>query len=89
MPTIDEAIKRSAGVELAWTAATFILAPLAVPLTVWGTYAEWDNNVLRVQVVGEALLEYIRSDFKPISDINALFEQMKQKIKNQGLYSSK
>lgn len=85
----DEAIKRSAGVELAWTAATFILAPLAVPLTVWGTYAEWDNNVLRVQVVGEALLEYIRSDFKPISDINALFEQMKQKIKNQGLYSSK
>ncbi len=85
----NEAIIRSAGVEIAWTAAAFVLAPLAVPLAVWGTYAEWDNNVLRVQVVGEALLEYIRSDFKPISDINALFEQMKQKIKNQGLYSSK
>lgn len=85
----EEAITRSAGVEIAWSVATVALAPLAVPLIVWGTYAEWDNNVLRVQVVGEALLEYIRSDFKPISDINALFEQIKQKIKNQGLYSSK
>jgi small GTP-binding protein len=85
----NEAITRSAGVEIAWTAAAFVLAPLAVPLAVWGTYAEWDNNVLRVQVVGEALLEYIRSDFKPISDINTLFEQMKEKIKNQKLYSSK
>jgi small GTP-binding protein len=85
----NEAITRSAGVEIAWTAAACVLAPLAVPLAVWGTYAEWGNNVLRVQVVGEALLEYIRSDFKPISDINTLFEQMKEKIKNQKLYSSK
>ncbi|MBN4005885.1 GTPase [Nostoc sp. LPT] len=82
---VEEAIVRSAGAEMAWSAAAFLLPPLAV----WGTFSEWDNNVLRVQIVGEALLEYIRSDFKPISDINVLFEQIKQKIKNQGLYSSK
>jgi hypothetical protein len=84
-----EAITRSAGVEVAWSAAAIFLAPIAVPLAAWGTYKEWDNNVLRVQAVGEALLEYIRSDFKPIGDASAMFEQMKQKIKAQGLYSKK
>ncbi len=76
-------------VEIACSAAAVVLAPLAGPLAFWGTIAESANNVLRVQAVGEALLEYIRSDFKPICDANAVFEQMKQKIKNQGLYSSK
>lgn len=90
---LEEAVARSAGLELAWSAAAVILAPFtfgtSLPLAAVGTRAEWGNNILRVQVVGEALLEYIRSDFKPICDANALFEQMKQKIKNQGLYSSK
>ena len=83
------AIGRSTAVELGWSAVAVFLAPIAVPLSIWGTSKEWENNVLRVQAVGEVLLEYICSDFKPIGDVSEFFEQMKQKIRDQGLYSKR
>lgn len=88
-----KAINESIGVEIGWSTAAVLFAPFtfggSLVIGAIGTAMEWKNNVLRVQVVGEAVLEYISSDFKPISDIDAFFEQMKQKIKSQGLYSSK
>lgn len=84
-----EAIGRSTAVEIGWSVAAVVLTPISVPLSIWGTTREWENNVLRVQAVGEALLEYICSDFKPIGNVSEFFEQMKHKIRAQGLYSSR
>jgi hypothetical protein len=88
-----KAILESMKVEALWSTAAVILAPFTFGSSLLSgaisTAAEWDNNVLRTQVVGEALLEYIRSDFKPIIDVNEFFASMKQKIKQKGLYAKK
>lgn len=88
-----KAIRESVGVETAWSTAAILFAPFtfggSLLVGAIGTAMEWDNNVLRVQVVGEALLEYIQSDFQPIGDVNLFFENMRQKIKDRDLYSKK
>lgn len=89
-----KAIIESVAVELGWSTAAIVVGSFTAGIGTLlfgalGTFAEWDNNVLRVHVTGEALLEYIRSDFKPIGDLDAFFEKLRQKIKNQGLYLSK
>jgi small GTP-binding protein len=88
-----KAIRESVGVEAAWSTAAVLFAPFtfggSLLVGAIGTAMEWDNNVLRVQVVGEALLEYIQSDFQPISDVNLFFENMRRKIKERGLYLKK
>jgi small GTP-binding protein len=89
----NKAINESIEVEVAWSTIAVITAPftfgMSLGVAALGTAAEWDNNILRTQVVGEALLEYIRSDFKPMEmgDINTLFDNLRKKIKEQGLYS--
>lgn len=68
-----------------------VLAPVtyggSLIITAFGTCKEWDNNVLRVQAVGEALLKYIRDNFAPIENIKDFLEQMKREIRERGLYS--
>ena len=87
-----EAVGASAWVEIAWSIGAFVLAPFtfggsialaaggSIALVAGSTAIEYANNVFRVQVVGEALLEYIRSDFKVIPDVKIVREKLEEKI---------
>jgi hypothetical protein len=54
-------------------------------VTAYGTYQEWNESQKRVLVLGEALIQWIKSGYPNISDGKAYLDQIRKKLESGDL----
>ena len=73
-------------VETFWSLAGVILAPftfgISLLVTVGGTVHEWKESQARVMVLGEALIQWIKSGYPNITDGKAYLEKIKEQLES-------
>lgn len=84
-----EGIWSAAKVEAFWAFVGIALAPftggLSLAATVYGTYKEWDESQKRVLVLGEALIQWIKSGYPNISSGKDYIDKIKEMIESGNL----
>ena len=79
-----EGVWRAAKVEALWSLAGVALAPftfgVSLAVTAIGTFQEWNESQKRVLVLGEALIQWIKSGYPNIGDGKAYLDQIRKKI---------
>ena len=78
-----EGVWRAAKVEALWSLAGVALAPftfgVSLAVTAIGTFQEWNESQKRVLVLGEALMQWIKSGYPNIGDGKAYLDQIRKK----------
>lgn len=76
----------AAKVEALWSFLGMVLAPFtfgaSLAVTVYGTIQEWNESQKRVLVLGEALIQWIKSGYPNIPDGKAYLEKIKEQIQS-------
>jgi hypothetical protein len=84
-----EGVWSAAKVEAFWSLAGLVLAPftfgVSLAATVYGTIQEWNESQKRVLVLGEALIQWIKSGYPNISDGKAYLNKVKKKLESGNL----
>lgn len=84
-----EGVWTAAKTEAFWSVAGLVLAPftfgLSLAVTAYGTYQEWNESQKRVLVLGEALIQWIKSGYPNISDGKAYLDQIRKKLESGNL----
>ena len=84
-----EGVWSAAKVEAFWSLAGIVLAPftfgVSLAVTAYGTYQEWNESQKRVLVLGEALIQWIKSGYPKISDGKAYLDQIRKKLESGDL----
>lgn len=84
-----EGVWTAAKTEAFWSVAGLVLAPftfgLSLAVTAYGTYQEWNESRKRVLVLGEALIQWIKSGYPNIRDGKAYLDQIKEKLESGNL----
>ncbi|MEH2047526.1 hypothetical protein [Nostoc sp.] len=84
-----EGIWSAAKVEALWAVVGIALAPftfgVSLAATIYGTYQEWNESQKRVLVLGEALIQWIKSGYPNISDGKAYLNEIKKKLETGNL----
>lgn len=84
-----EGVWNTARVEAFWSLAGVVLAPFtfgtSLVVTAYGTYQEWNESQKRVLVLGEALIQWIKSGYPNIRDGKAYIDQIKEKLESGNL----
>ena len=84
-----EGVWNAAGVEAFWGIVGIALAPftfgVSLAVTVYGTIQEWNESQKRVLVLGEALIQWIKSGYPNIRDGKAYLDQIKKKLESGNL----
>ena len=84
-----EGVWSAAKVEAFWSLAGIVLAPftfgVSFAVTAYGTYQEWNESQKRVLVLGEALIQWIKSGYPKISDGKAYLDQIRKKLESGDL----
>jgi hypothetical protein len=84
-----EGIWAAATTEALWSVAGLVLAPytfgVSLMVTAYGTYREWDESQKRVLILGEALIQWIKSGYPNIRDAKAYLDQIRKKIESGDL----
>lgn len=79
-----EGVWSAAKVEAFWSLTGLILAPftfgLSLAATVYGTVEEWKESQTRVLILGEALIQWIKSGYPNITDGKAYLEKIKEQL---------
>jgi small GTP-binding protein len=81
-----EGVWSAAKVEAFWSLTGLILAPftfgLSLAATVYGTVEEWKESQTRVLILGEALIQWIKSGYPNITDSKAYLEKIKEQLQS-------
>jgi hypothetical protein len=84
-----QGVWNAAKVEAGWSLAGIVLAPftfgLSLIVTGYGTYQEWNESQKRVLVLGEALIQWIKSGYPNIHDGRAYLDQIRKKLESGNL----
>ncbi|MDM3844311.1 MAG: hypothetical protein PT116_04515 [Aphanizomenon gracile PMC638.10] len=84
-----EGVWSAAKIEALWGVVGIALAPftfgVSLAATVYGTIQEWNESQKRVLVLGEALIQWIKSGYPNIRDGKAYLDQIKKKLESGNL----
>jgi small GTP-binding protein len=76
----------AAKTEALWSVAGMALAPftfgLSLIVTAYGTFQEWNESQKRVLVLGEAMIQWIKSGYPDITDGKAYLELIRNKLES-------
>jgi small GTP-binding protein len=79
----------AATVEALWSLAGIALAPftfgVSLAVTIYGTYQEWNESQKRVLVLGEALIQWIKSGYPNIDDGKKYLDQIRKRLESGDL----
>ncbi|MEM7556673.1 MAG: GTPase domain-containing protein [Cyanobacteria bacterium P01_A01_bin.84] len=81
-----EGVWSAAKVEAFWSVAGVVLAPFtfgtSLIVTAYGTYSEWNESQKRVLILGEALIQWIKSGYPNIRDGKVYLDNIKKKLES-------
>ncbi|MFN9913421.1 MAG: hypothetical protein ACK53L_12595, partial [Pirellulaceae bacterium] len=79
----------AAKTEALWSMAGMALAPftfgLSLIVTAYGTFQEWNESQKRVLVLGEAMIQWIKSGYPDITDGKAYLDLIRNKLESGAL----